>query len=181
MRPAGLHLALNITPEQLLQPALTACLSRLMQHPGPVRLELEITEQQVMAISEDARRAIRPLKASGIGVGQDDFGTGYSNLSVLLGLGITHIKIDRSFISDLINNAQKEKVAETVLLCKALGVTVTAEGIEDAATLEWLRRQGCDYGQGYLFSQPVPAERATDLTASHPIPIFGAGSTLPAK
>lgn len=180
--PAGLHLALNITPEQLLRPALTACLSRLMQHAGPVRLELEITEQQVMTISEDARRAIRTLKASGIGVVLDDFGTGYSNLSVLLGLGITHIKIDRSFISDLINNAQKEKVAETVLLlCKALGVTVTAEGIEDAATLEWLRRQGCDYGQGYLFSQPVPAERATDLTASHPIPGFGAGSSLPAK
>ncbi|WP_370417286.1 EAL domain-containing protein (plasmid) [Pantoea vagans] len=95
----------------------------------------------------------------------DDFGTGYSNLSVLLGLGITHIKIDRSFISDLINSPRKEKVVETLLiLCKELGVTVTAEGIEDAATLEWLRKRGCDYGQGYLFSQPVPAERAAGLT-----------------
>jgi len=165
--PEGLHLALNITPEQLLRPALTACLLRIMQHAGPVRLELEINEQKLMSISEEARRAIRTLTESGIVVVLDDFGTGYSNLSVLLGLGITNIKIDRSFISDLINSSQKAKVVETLLLlCKELGVTVTAEGIEDAAALEWLRKRDCDFGQGHLFSQPVPAQRLADLTAS---------------
>ncbi|MEN4559783.1 putative bifunctional diguanylate cyclase/phosphodiesterase [Pantoea agglomerans] len=180
--PAGLHLALNITPEQLLKPALTACVSRIMQRAGPVRLEIEITEQHVMMISEDARRAILTLKESGIGVVLDDFGTGYSNLSVLLGLGINHIKIDRSFISDFINSPRKERVVETLLqLCKDLGVTVTAEGIENTATLEWLRRRGCDYGQGYLFSQPVPAEHAAGLTASGLAADLCSGSILPAQ
>ncbi|KEY40081.1 GGDEF domain-containing protein [Pantoea vagans] len=174
--PEGFHLALNITPGQLLKPALTACLSRIMQHAGPVRLELEITEQHVMTISEDARRAIRTLKESDISVVLDDFGTGYSNLSVLLGLGVTHIKIDRSFISDLISSHVKEKVVETLLLlCNELGVTVTAEGIEDTATLEWLRRRNCDFGQGYLFSQPVPAQRAATLPASGLVAEFCAG------
>lgn len=177
--PEGFHLALNITPGQLLDPVLTACLSRIMQHAGPVRLELEITEKHVMTISEDARRAIRTLKESDIGVVLDDFGTGYSNLSVLLGLGVTHIKIDRSFISDLINSRVKERVVESLLLlCKELEVTVTAEGIEDKATLEWLRRRNCDFGQGFLFSKPVPAQYAAALPASGLVAEFGAGDAL---
>ena len=165
--PAGLCLSLNITPEQLLRPSLTSCLSRIMQHAGPVMLELEITEDKVMAISDDAREAIRRLKESGIGVVLDDFGTGYSNLSVLLGLGITKIKIDQSFIAGIVTGTEQRKVVETLLaLCQGLNVVITAEGIEDVATLRWLRKRGCDYGQGYLFSRPVPAGQATTLLAS---------------
>lgn len=165
--PAGLCLSLNITPEQLLRPSLTTCLSRIMQHAGPVMLELEITEQNVMAISDDAREAIRLLKEAGIGVVLDDFGTGYSNLSVLLGLGITKIKIDQTFIAGIVTGAEQRKVVETLLaLCQGLNVVITAEGIEDVATLRWLRKRGCDYGQGYLFSRPVPAGQATTLLAS---------------
>jgi len=165
--PAGLCLSLNITPEQLLRPSLTSCLSRIMQHAGPVMLELEITEQNVMAISDDAREAIRQLKETGIGVVLDDFGTGYSNLSVLLGLGITKIKIDQSFIAGIVTGSEQRKVVETLLaLCQGLNVVITAEGIEDVATLRWLRKRGCDYGQGYLFSRPVPAGQATTLLAS---------------
>ena len=165
--PAGLCLSLNITPEQLLRPSLTSCLSRIMQHAGPVMLELEITEDKVMAISDDAREAIRRLKESGIGVVLDDFGTCYSNLSVLLGLGITKIKIDQSFIAGIVTGTEQRKVVETLLaLCQGLNVVITAEGIEDVATLRWLRKRGCDYGQGYLFSRPVPAGQATTLLAS---------------
>ena len=165
--PAGLCLSLNITPEQLLRPSLTSCLSSIMQHAGPVMLELEITEQNVMAISDDARQAIRLLKEAGIGVVLDDFGTGYSNLSVLLGLGITKIKIDQTFIAGIVTGSEQRKVVETLLaLCQGLNVIITAEGIEDVATLRWLRKRGCDYGQGYLFSRPVPAGQATTLLAS---------------
>ncbi|MDH2065688.1 bifunctional diguanylate cyclase/phosphodiesterase [Pantoea sp. GD03673] len=165
--PAGLCLSLNITPEQLLRPSLTGCLSRIMQNAGPVMLELEITEQNVMAISDDAREAIRLLKEAGIGVALDDFGTGYSNLSVLLGLGITKIKIDQTFIAGIVTGSEQRKVVETLLvLCQGLNVVITAEGIEDVATLRWLRKRGCDYGQGYLFSRPVPAGQATTLLAS---------------
>ncbi|WP_442799090.1 putative bifunctional diguanylate cyclase/phosphodiesterase [Pantoea vagans] len=165
--PAGLCLSLNITPEQLLRPSLTTCLSRIMQQAGPVMLELEITEQNVMTISDDAREAIRLLKEAGIGVALDDFGTGYSNLSVLLGLGITKIKIDQTFIAGIVTGSEQRKVVETLLsLCQGLNVVITAEGIEDVATLRWLRKRGCDYGQGYLFSRPVPAGQATTLLAS---------------
>lgn len=165
--PAGLGLSLNITPEQLLRPALTNCLSAIMQQAGPVMLELEITEQNVMAISDDARQAIRRLREEGIGVVLDDFGTGYSNLSVLLGLGITKIKIDQSFIAGIVTGSEQRKVVETLLtLCQELNVIITAEGIEDVSTLRWLRKRGCDYGQGYLFSRPIPAEQATLLLAS---------------
>lgn len=162
--PAGLHLSLNITPEQLLNPVLTDRLSGIMRQAALVQLELEVTEQNVMTISEEARRAIRALRDDGIGVVLDDFGTGYSNMSVLLGLGITRIKIDRSFISTVVSVSQQQKVVETLLaLCQELKVTVTAEGIEDAITLEWLQKRRCDYGQGYLFSRPVPADRAAAL------------------
>jgi len=165
--PAGLCLSLNITPEQLLRPALTASLSGIMQHAGSVKLELEITEQNVMAISDDARRVIRSLKELDIRVVLDDFGTGYSNLSVLLGLGITKVKIDQSFIAGVSTRSQQRKVVETVLaLCQELKVVITAEGIEDVATLRWLQKQGCDYGQGYLFSRPVPLGQVTSLLAS---------------
>lgn len=165
--PAGLCLSLNITPEQLLRPALTTCLARIMQHAGPVMLELEITEQNVMAISDDARQAIHLLRSDGIGVVLDDFGTGYSNLSALLGLGITKIKIDQSFVAGIVNGVEQRKVVEMLLmLCQGLNVVITAEGIEDVATLRWLRKRGCDYGQGYLFSRPVPAGQATTLLAS---------------
>ncbi|MGK3141115.1 putative bifunctional diguanylate cyclase/phosphodiesterase [Pantoea sp. C2G6] len=165
--PAGLCLSLNITPEQLLRPALTHCLSGIMQQAGPLRLELEITEQNVMTVSEDARRAIWRLKQGGIRVVLDDFGTGYSNLSVLLGLGITKIKLDQSFIAGGTGQSQQRKVVEALLaLCQELKVAITAEGIEDVATLRWLQQQGCDYGQGYLFSRPVPLGQAASLLAA---------------
>ncbi|HBV40966.1 MAG TPA: bifunctional diguanylate cyclase/phosphodiesterase, partial [Erwinia sp.] len=171
--PAGLHLALNITPEQLLNPVLTDCLSDIMQQAVQIKLELEITEQNVMTISEEARQAIRVLQEGGISVVLDDFGTGYSNLSVLLGLGITRIKIDRSFIATVVDASQQQKVVETLLsLCQELKVRVTAEGIEDLTTLEWLQKRYCDYGQGYLFSRPVPVDQATALLDSAVAPGF---------
>lgn len=165
--PPGLRLAVNITPEQMLKPTLTASLSAIIQQARTVQLELEVTEQHVMTISDDARQAIRNLKESGVSVALDDFGTGYSNLSVLLGLGLTRIKIDRSFVSTIVTSRQNEKVVETLLaLCQELAVAVTAEGIEDAGTLAWLQERGCEFGQGYLFSRPVPAEQASGLLGS---------------
>lgn len=178
--PHGLRLAVNITPEQLLKPTLTASLSDIMHQAGRLVLELEVTEQNVMTISDDARQAIRNLKESGVSVALDDFGTGYSNLSVLLGLGLTRIKIDRSFISTIITNRQNQKVVETLLaLCQELEVAVTAEGIEDAGTLAWLQEHGCEYGQGYLFSRPVPAEQASRLLVSDTAPDFYASGIRP--
>lgn len=165
--PADMLLALNITPEQLLRQSLTEQLCNIMQEAGPLRLELEITEEKVMMISEEARRAISSLKQRGVGVVLDDFGTGYSNLSVLLGLGITKIKVDRSFVSSALENRQQKKVVETLLsLCHELEVEITAEGIEDSATLAWLKNRGCTYGQGYLFSWAVPPGQAVDMMKS---------------
>ena len=162
-----LTLALNITPEQLIRPSLTDRLYTIIRDAGALRLELEVTENDVMSISEEARQAIERLKERDIRVSLDDFGTGYSNLSVLLGLGISKIKIDRSFISAGMNNREQKKVVETLLaLCRELGVEVTAEGIEDIGTLMWLKQQGCNYGQGYLFRKAIPVNEATSLLPS---------------
>ena len=166
--PEDITLSLNIAPKQLLKTELTNRLYDIMQSSGPFRLELEITENDVMSNSEEARHSIQYLKSRGFKVSLDDFGTGYSNLSILLGLGINKIKIDRSFISSGPGNQEQRRVVETLLaLCRELKVEVTAEGIEDFPTLLWLKKQGCDYGQGYLFQKAMPLGKVNDILSSN--------------
>ncbi len=166
--PEEITLSLNIAPRQLIKSDLTNRLYDIMQSSGPFRLELEITENDVMSNSEEARHSIQHLKNRGFKVSLDDFGTGYSNLSILLGLGINKIKIDRSFISSGPANREQRRVVETLLaLCRELKVEVTAEGIEDFPTLLWLKKQGCDYGQGYLFQKAMPLSKVNDILSSN--------------
>lgn len=166
--PEDITLSLNIAPKQLLKTELTNRLYEIMHSSGPFRLELEITENDVMSNSEEARHSIQYLKNRGFKVSLDDFGTGYSNLSVLLGLGINKIKIDRSFISSGPGSQEQRRVVETLLaLCRELKVEVTAEGIEDFPTLMWLKKQGCDYGQGYLFQKAMPLSKVNDILSSN--------------
>lgn len=166
--PEDITLSLNIAPKQLLKRDFTNRLYDIMHSSGPFRLELEITENDVMSNSEEARRSIQHLKNRGFKVSLDDFGTGYSNLSILLGLGINKIKIDRSFISSGPGNQEQRRVVETLLaLCRELKVEVTAEGIEDFPTLLWLKKQGCDYGQGYLFQKAMPFSKVNDILSSN--------------
>jgi EAL domain-containing protein (putative c-di-GMP-specific phosphodiesterase class I) len=102
--------------------------------------------------------ALKTLRDMGVEISIDDFGTGYSALSYLQKYSFTKLKIDRSFIIDLATcKAEQSLVTAIVAMAKALNLQIVAEGIEDAEQLHFLSQLGCEYGQGYLFSKPVPA------------------------
>ena len=130
-------------------------------------LELEITESMVMHEPEQATALLEDLKAIGLGLSIDDFGTGYSSLSYLKRFPIDCIKIDRSFIKDIPQDADDLAITEAVVaMAHGLRLNVVAEGVETVEQLEWLRRFGCDEIQGYYFSKPLPADEAARLLST---------------
>ncbi|MFH3481080.1 putative bifunctional diguanylate cyclase/phosphodiesterase [Xanthobacter variabilis] len=157
--PAGVRVAVNLSPPQLLDPELPDSILDLLRQMGvePCRIELEITETALLQDFEAARRAMSVLREAGVHMSLDDFGTGYSSLRHLHELPIDKIKIDRSFTSRLSSDAQCRKIVASMLsLSEALGLTTVAEGVELPQQAEWLRTHGCTLGQGYLFARPLP-------------------------
>jgi diguanylate cyclase (GGDEF)-like protein len=126
-------------------------------------LELEITESVLMDQSEAGIRALRDLRGLGVRLVLDDFGTGYSSLSYLKHLPLDTIKIDRTFVAGIEDAADRSIVDAVIALAHGLGIGVVAEGIETQSQADRLRDLGCDYGQGYLFSRPVPAARTANV------------------
>jgi diguanylate cyclase (GGDEF)-like protein/PAS domain S-box-containing protein len=121
-------------------------------------MTIEITEGVLLSLSERVIERLHALHASGFEVSIDDFGTGYSSMSYLKRLDIDYLKIDRSFVADMLNNDTALIIAETIILmAHKLGLKVIAEGVETAAQRDWLVGQGCDYAQGYYFSHPLAA------------------------
>ncbi|HNH35449.1 MAG TPA: EAL domain-containing protein [Rhodocyclaceae bacterium] len=130
-------------------------------------MELEITEGVAMSDADVTAAAMDELKAMGLAIAIDDFGTGYSSLAYLRRYPIDRLKIDRSFVRDMVEDADDRAIAGTVAaLAKALRLSVVAEGVESQKQLRLLRDQGCDVAQGYLFSRPVPAAEFARLLAS---------------
>ncbi|GAA0724556.1 EAL domain-containing protein [Clostridium malenominatum] len=122
-------------------------------------ITFEITETAVMGDMNIAIETLKKLRTKGIQIALDDFGTGYSSLTYLKALPIDILKIDREFIQDIGKNPEKEEIVKSVInLGQALSLEVVAEGIETEEELRLLKEYGCDIGQGYLFSRPVPAE-----------------------
>ena len=166
-RRAGwpVSVAVNIPPRALLEGDLCReVLQVLAAHdlPGEA-LELEITETAVMTDPVRAAETLRELRAAGVAVAIDDFGAGYTSLSYLKTLPVRSLKIDRGFVTDLIDSAQDEAVARSVVaLGHDLGLTVVAEGVETEEVRQRLRELGCDEVQGYLLSRPM----ASDLVES---------------
>jgi EAL domain-containing protein (putative c-di-GMP-specific phosphodiesterase class I) len=104
-------------------------------------------------------RNLRALAASGLSIALDDFGTGFASLTHLKSLPISCVKIDRSFVANIMADAQSRSIVDAVSrLSHSLGKSVVAEGVEDAQQLAAVRELGCDVAQGYLFSKPMPAE-----------------------
>jgi diguanylate cyclase (GGDEF)-like protein/PAS domain S-box-containing protein len=127
------------------------------------RLVLELTERALVE-SKAAAAALQELRACGVQLCVDDFGSGYSSLGLLHRLPVDGLKIDRSFVSDLETSAEARAVVRAVVgLARELGLRAVAEGIETPGQLAVLREAGCPYGQGYLFSPPVPPDAARDL------------------
>ncbi len=127
------------------------------------RLEIEVTETSAFDESAAAiNRNLRALAASGLSIALDDFGTGFASLTHLKSLPISCVKIDRSFVANIMTDAQSRSIVDAVSrLSHSLGKSVVAEGVEDAQQLAAVSELGCDVAQGYLFSKPMPAEEVT--------------------
>lgn len=131
-------------------------------------LRLEITETGVIQDHDHTQRVIAALREDGIYCAVDDFGTGYASLSYLSRFAIEEVKLDRSFIRNMRENRRDYAiVASTIELAHTLGLTVTAEGIEDQATLKALAELGCDTAQGYVISHPIAAEEMYQMVGRH--------------
>jgi predicted signal transduction protein with EAL and GGDEF domain len=164
--PSTFVLAFNVSPIQLRDPTLGLRLLSILGQTGfnPRRLEIEITESALVENVSVAQIVIEELREAGVRIALDDFGTGYATLSQLLSFRLDKIKIDRSFVSLLDKSEDSKVIVRAVLgLAKGLGLTTTAEGIEDAGQLAYLKANGCTQGQGYLFSKAVPADEIAAL------------------
>jgi EAL domain-containing protein (putative c-di-GMP-specific phosphodiesterase class I) len=134
----------------------------------PDCLQLEVTEREVMRDPEACLELMRKLRRLGIRLAMDDFGTGTSSLGLLRDFPFDTIKIDRSFVKDLIPSRDVLAVTHaTIALITNLGMASLAEGVEDPAQVAVLQSLGCRYGQGYLFSRPVRADRLLDALESN--------------
>jgi diguanylate cyclase (GGDEF)-like protein/PAS domain S-box-containing protein len=171
--PDGISLAVNLSPAQFKSGAVSEAVRAALAASGlePGRLELEITESVLLDQTSGAIGVLEGLHAEGVRVALDDFGTGYSSLSYLQRFDFDKVKIDRSFISGLPGNEGSAAIVRAIVgLGRSLKTRVTAEGVETFEQLMFLANEGCDEAQGYLFSQPLPAEhaRALALTRGRP-------------
>ncbi len=165
----GVNVAVNLSAIQLQRDNVAAVVEQaLSDHRlDGRRLTLELTESAIVADPDGVSLAIRALKDLGTTLAMDDFGTGYSNLAYLQRLPIDVLKIDRSFVSGMLADRDKVAIVRAILgLAQALGMQTTAEGIETPELAQTLAALGCGYGQGYLYSKPLPADQALRLLSS---------------
>ena len=157
-----LPIAINLSPRNLRDVELVDKVARLIQAYGAEAgwLQVEITEGAMMEDPEGALSILRQLNNMDITMSIDDFGTGFSSLSYIKKLPVDEVKIDKSFVMDMLNNADSAAIVRsTIDLAHDLGLRVVAEGVESDAILERLIEQGCDVAQGYFFSKPLPPEQ----------------------
>ncbi len=175
-----LTMSVNLSGKQLTQTDLIQLIQNTLNETGLNAncLRLEITESVVMENAELATNTLQQLRQLGVHLSIDDFGTGYSSLSYLHRFPVNTLKIDRSFIGRMASGDENSEIVKTICtLANNLGMEVVAEGVETREQMELLRKLKCEYGQGYLFSKPVDAVRATvmvvkDSTGSALVP-FG--------
>lgn len=164
----SLMISVNISPTQLKDQWLAQKIVKLLVETGfPAnRLEIEITESSLFDNLALAQSIVGSLKNQGIGLALDDFGTGYSSLAHLRALPFDRIKIDKSFVTSIIDNPESAAIVNAITrLGDSLGLSVTAEGIEDAAIEERLRQLGCHKGQGWHFGKPTSIAHTRTLLA----------------
>ena len=157
--PEHLRVSVNASPAQIVHANFAQFVDDALRaaHVDPSRLEIEVTESLFIYDSDAATRTLERLKALGVSVAIDDFGTGYSSLSTLRSFPFDRIKIDRSFVADMVENTDAAAIVNSILsLGRALGRPVIAEGVETPSQLEMLRGLGCGEVQGYLIGKPLP-------------------------
>ncbi len=160
---SGLTVSVNLSCKQFLQFNLVEQIAESLEKTGldPRCLKLEITESYIMEDSEKAVQTMSNICALGVELSLDDFGTGYSSLSYLHRLPVSYLKIDRSFVIQMIESEENLEIVHTIIkLARNLKMQVVAEGIETAEQLAQLKKMNCEYGQGYFFAKPMAAEAA---------------------
>ncbi len=164
-RRSGLHdfrIAVNLFGAQFREGDLAAEVAQTLARHGlpPEALELEITENIVLNHDAAVLEMLQRLRAQGVGISFDDFGTGYASLSLLKTHPITRIKIDRSFVSGMLDSNRDATVIRAIVdVARSFDLNTIAEGIETDAQREWLLAEHCEEGQGYLFGRPLPAQQ----------------------
>ncbi len=159
-------MSVNLSGKHFAQDDLVAQVKNILleEKIEPKNIKLEITESAIMGNGETAITILEQLKRVGVQLSIDDFGTGYSSLSYLHRFPIDTLKIDRSFVSSMDSGSENGEIVRTVIaLAKTLGLTIIAEGIETIHQLHQLRILGCEYGQGFLFSRPLPVDQVEEL------------------
>ena len=166
----ALSLSVNISPSQLADPWLAQRIVRLLTTSNfpAERLVMEVTESSLFSDLDLAKSLVLSLKNQGVRLALDDFGTGFSSLSHLRLLPLDVIKIDRSFVASVHVDRQSAAIVKAVTtLAQALGVPVTAEGLEDAETLDRMLALGARTGQGWFLGKPMSAEAAGELLSRY--------------
>jgi len=163
---AKLCISINLSARQLTNPDLLSFITNIttLNQLSPGCIKLEITENSIMKDENICVTQLKSLRQLGLQLSLDDFGTGYSSLNYLKQFPINNLKIDKSFIHDITTNITSLAIVESVItLGKSLGLTITAEGVENNTQLYMLKKMQCDLIQGYLYSKPVAAEELTRL------------------
>ncbi len=161
-----IRMSVNLSARQFEQPYLVEIVNQILEETGlkASDLELEVTESFLMGNIERSIKTLKQLAELGIWLALDDFGTGYSSLSYLKRFPVNILKIDQSFVQDVMSNPDSAAVTDAIIaLAKSLRLSITAEGVETQEQLDYLKMQGCDEGQGYYFSRPVPADIITPM------------------
>lgn len=166
---SGLSISVNLSARQFSNPDLVQNIFDCIQSNGisPSRLKLEITESDVMTNPEITVQKLRLMKELGVSILVDDFGTGYSSMSYLQRFPIDTLKIDRSFVTQLDQHANRVIVRTIVNLAHSLGLSVVAEGIESERQYEILKEMGCEYAQGFHFSRPIFLDQVEGFIAAY--------------
>lgn len=163
--------SVNLSALEICNIGFAERMSKLLAKTGvnPGLLKIEVTESHILESPEVAIEMLEHIRAMGIRISLDDFGTGYSSLSYIKRLPIDELKIDSSFIRDVVNDIQDQAIVEVaVTLARKLGITTVAEGVETAAQAAKLAEQGCDAMQGFFYSRPIPAAQVPGLVAELP-------------
>lgn len=164
-------MAVNVSPMHFQRPGFLETVERVLEESGlaPELLELELTEGVLMDSAEQAIQALQRIRQLGVHIAMDDFGTGFSSLSYLKRLPINRIKIDRSFVRDVITDRHDAAIIDGVVaMAGKMELEVLVEGVETAEQFAYLAQRHCDYLQGYYFARPMPLNALLDFLASPP-------------
>ncbi len=171
MQGRPMTVAVNLSASSMIDSCLPEQVAVMLaaRHLAPGTLQLEITEEFLMSDRDRARSILTRMRGHGIHISVDDFGTGYSSLSYLRNLPVDELKLDRSFVLPMVDDPRAAAlVASTISLAHSLDLRMVAEGVENETTFSELARLGCDQGQGYLMSRPVPAPELDAWLSNRP-------------